>query len=127
MSKGLELRRNKNDLTIFKGNANINFDIVLKTPKGKLFCVSVQRRNELSCVAIEASKTKAHRLLGHAGIECTTITASKLGWKLMGKQESCENCNIVKAKQKDVPKVSSMYSYKTWPAPIPGPIENQKA
>ena len=81
----------------------------------------------MSCAEIVVIKIKARRLLDHAGNECTTTTASKLGWKLTGKQESCENCNIVKAKQKDVPKVSSMHSYKTWRAPIPGPIENQKA
>ena len=93
-----------------KGSTNIKFDTTIKIPKGKLFCVNIQRGNELSCAAIEVSKTKAHRLLGRDGNEFTSTTARKLGWKLTGKKESCESCSLAKSKQKAVPKASSHVS-----------------
>ena len=37
-------------------------------------------------------------------------TSRKLVWKLTGKQESCEHCNLAKVKQKSVPKTSSYFS-----------------
>ena len=62
-----------------KGQATINFDIIIKTRRGKLFCVNIQRAGELSCATIEISKDRAHRVLGHAGPNATVSTAKALG------------------------------------------------
>ena len=41
MREGWELRGSSHDLMLSKGNTNFNFDAIIKTPKGKLFCVNI--------------------------------------------------------------------------------------
>jgi len=92
---------------VTKGEASIALDIIIKTRRGKLFCINMQRTGEIGAVAIEMSKDKAHRVLGHAGPDATVATAKALGWKLTGVQYACASCQMAKAKQKSMPKESS--------------------
>ena len=54
------------------------FDIVIRTHSGCLFCVNIQRINEIGGVIIDLSKDKAHKLLGHAGEQSTLQSARAL-------------------------------------------------
>ena len=107
MSDGWNVHGSNNKLMVQKGDATINFDIIIKTQRGKLFCVNMKRTNEVSCAISEISKDKAHRVLGHAGPESTVAIAKALGWKLTGTQHVCASCQMAKAKQKAVPKEST--------------------
>ena len=107
MSDGWSIQGNKNYMAISKGNLKIVFDVIIKTKRGKLFCVNIQRDFEIGASLIDVSKDKAHRLLGHSGEETTMSTGKALGWKLTGTMHRCESCQTAKAKQKAVPKVSS--------------------
>ena len=92
MSDGWTLNGNKHHLKIEKNGVQINFDITIKTKRGQLFCVNIQREMELANAAIEISKQKAHRVLGHSSNEATIKTANALGWKLTGYSSVCESC-----------------------------------
>jgi len=107
MNEGWQLKGNKNNLSIEKNGQSINFDIVVPTRRGRLFCVNIQRNGEINTLAVEISKDKAHKVLGHAGNEATVATAKALGWKLTGTSHPCSSCGMAKAKQKAVPKTSN--------------------
>jgi hypothetical protein len=47
---------------------------------------------------------KLHKAIGHCGEEALKITAKSYDWKLFGKLETCEDCAIGKAKQKNTNK-----------------------
>ena len=96
------MQGSKNQLTVIKGEASIAFDIIIKIYQGKLFYVNMQRTGEIGAVAIEMSKDKAYRVLGHAGPDAMVATEKALGWKLTGVQHVCVSCQMVKAKQKSV-------------------------
>ena len=63
MSEGWNIQGSKNKLMVKKRQATINFDIIVKTRRGKLFYVNIQRAGELSCATIEISKDRSHRAL----------------------------------------------------------------
>ena len=79
----------------------------MQTRRGRLYCVNIQRNGEINTLAVEISKDKAHKILGHAGHEATTATAKALGWNLTGANHAYSSCGMAKAKQKAVPKESS--------------------
>jgi len=106
MKEGWGVIGNSNQLSISKDNVKIIFDIVIKTQRGQLFCVNIQRDNEVSTATLDVSKDKAHKLLGHSNEESTIKSAKHLGWKLMGTMSKCNSCMVAKAKQKSVPQVS---------------------
>ena len=101
-------------MKITKNTSVINFDIIIKTRRGKLYCVNIQRLSEYNAAAITndakeavVNKTKAHRILGHSNEDAAASIAKVLGWKLTGPNERCESCQVAKAKQKAVPKLSN--------------------
>jgi len=107
MSEGWNMIGNNKKLTINKNNVTIEFDIIIKTQRGQLFCVNLQRNEELSMAVMDISKDKAHRILGHANEETTIKSAKHLGWNSTGSMHKCNSCYVAKAKQKAVPKVSA--------------------
>jgi len=107
MSEGWKLSGDSNRMAMKKKNNEINFDIIIRTKRGKLFCVNIQRASELGLTSIIMNKAKAHNILGHAGDDATMKTAKALGWKLVGPNKPCESCQMAKAKQKAVPKCST--------------------
>ena len=62
-----------------KGELEIDFDIIVKIRKGKLFCVNMQYTDELSFTLVEISKDKAHKVLEHTRLEATVAIAKALG------------------------------------------------
>jgi hypothetical protein len=47
---------------------------------------------------------KVHKYIGHCGEEALRITTEAYDWKSLGKLESCEDCFVGKAKQKNTDK-----------------------
>ena len=66
-------------MKIIKNNQEINFDIIIRTKRGKLHCVNICRLVEYGIVAAEINRTKAHRILRHAGEDAIAKTAKALG------------------------------------------------
>ena len=48
---------------------------------------------------------KLHKAIGHCGEEALKKTVISYDWKLLGKFETCEDCDVVKAKQKNLRKL----------------------
>ena len=67
----------------------------------------MQRLEEIFHRAMDASKNKAYKTLGHTNGEATIASAKRLIWRLTRTMKQCESCQTPKAKQKDVPKVSN--------------------
>ena len=78
MQEGWKLSGSQDHLSISKGDATITFDIVIRTHSGRLFCVNIQRTNEIIGINIDISKDKACKLLGHAGEQSTLQSARAL-------------------------------------------------
>jgi hypothetical protein len=88
------------------------FDIVIPTPKGVLFAMYIRRNTEVAGATTDKRQTmtiqQAHDRLAHSGEENTRITAAELGWTIMrGMLKPCDACSTGKAKQKNVPKIST--------------------
>ena len=65
-------------MEIIKDIKTACFDIAIKTRRGKLFCVNIQREEEMEGAEIEMSKHKGHKELGHEGEESTIIVAKAI-------------------------------------------------
>ena len=91
-----------------KNNVILIYNIIVKTQKGVLFCVNMQRSlGEISRASFGIGKGKARKILGNAGEESTLATAKELGWKLSVAMHQCAIYQESKAKQKEVPKKST--------------------
>jgi hypothetical protein len=104
-----------------KDNVVINFDVVIDTPKGRLFAVRFKRHGqETSLLQAPVKKPKpdlnvkkAHALLGHQSEAITRQICNTLGWTLArGSLGVCEPCALAKAKQKNVPNELKSYAEK---------------
>ena len=110
---GWELHSSGETLWLEKEKARLNFDIVVRTNRGLLFCCYIKRDGprEISGAVSEKAKmsaNKAHQLLGHGHEGATRSTAAHLGWQLVkGSWQVCQSCAEAKAQQKNVPKESS--------------------
>ena len=111
-------------LGIKKGSRKVDFDIVINTPKGLLFCMyfkhkeSLSEKNLLSTEGSEGIKvstkkkqisaTLAHEILGHMGeARRRAATTKHMGFELTrGSLQAFESCATGKAKQKNVPQIS---------------------
>lgn len=115
MQKGWKLQGDKKAITMTKNGMSINFDIVIPTTKGALYCACFKRKRangEVHGAALgegtEMNINRAHTLLGHKSEDSTRKTAKQLGWRITrGSLKPCESCAISKAKQKNVPKERS--------------------
>ena len=79
MSKGWKMIGNKQSLTIEKDGVTIAFDIIIKTQRGRLYCLNIQRYQELEVATMDVSKEVVHKLLGHSNADATVKTATHLG------------------------------------------------
>ncbi len=87
---------------------------MINTPKGALYVGNVRRKwgDKMMGGATNNAPTynikKAHELLGHNNENDTRQMASHLGWTITrGPQRVCESCANAKARQKNVPKIST--------------------
>jgi hypothetical protein len=92
----------------------IQFDIVVKTPKGQVYAACMKRHNELSAIGADGVETKiqpkmtineAHAKYGHCSESLTRATAAHLKVNITRTPfHRCTACGMGKAKQKNVPK-----------------------
>ena len=103
-------------LTHTDTGAELNFDIVIPTRKGAVFAIIFRRRSEIAGAQIDPELTEAVRLsykvahskLGHPDENLTRSGAKALHWNIIrGTAEVCESCARGKAKQKNIPKIST--------------------
>jgi D-alanine-D-alanine ligase-like ATP-grasp enzyme len=56
------------------------------------------------CLDKRIKVNRLHEMMGHCGTEKLQKTANILGFKLIGSIKVCQNCAIVKARQKNIDK-----------------------
>jgi hypothetical protein len=104
---GWKIDGDKEAIWIKKDGMHVQFDIVIPTPKGALYCMYFKRTSEMAMSATDQgtklSIMKAHNLLRHCSEDMTRMAAKKMGWILSGTWKPCEACAAGKAKQKNVP------------------------
>ena len=96
MKDGWKLYGDDTVLGLKKGYRMVEFDIIINTPKGLLFCTYFKRKKilrennllsaevrevrKLSTEKKKISATLAHEILGHMGESCTIATAKHMGF-----------------------------------------------
>jgi hypothetical protein len=104
---GWEMKGNKEFLVMEKNNQKIKFDIKVTTATCVVYCMYLQRNEEIVNAAVEYSINQAHERLGRLHEDATRATSIVLGIKLKrGVMKPCRACTVAKAKQKNVTKVS---------------------
>jgi hypothetical protein len=76
---GWEMKGNKELLVMERNNQKIKFDINVTTATGVVYCMYLQRDEEIVNAALEYSINQAHERLGHSHEDATAIV---LGIKL---------------------------------------------
>ena len=122
VEQGWKLSGDKECLTLVSpcGQAEIKFDIVIKTARGCIFATLLSRVTDVAAANVTKSMKpdkpkkvnitlrEAHAKLGHCDKEKAKRTATALGWNLTETTMTpCESCAMGKAKQKNVPKRST--------------------
>ena len=79
MIEGCTLSGDKIKISVSKGAAVMSFEVIMKTPKGQLFCATAQRFSEVVHAMMELSKSNAHKLLGYSNNASAINTAKSLG------------------------------------------------
>jgi hypothetical protein len=74
---------------------------------------TVQRVNSLTSVPVTLDINIAHGLLGHPDTRSVTAMATKHGWTFTGTVKPCGSCALAKARNKAIPKSTSMTKAKT--------------
>jgi hypothetical protein len=111
--KGWVMGNNKTSIWIEKGRNKVTFDLVIPTPKGMMFAMYFARDVEIAGAIIDKTQKitieQAHVRLGHSSEDATRKTCKALNWILAkGTLKPCDACAAAKARQKNVPKTSSM-------------------
>jgi hypothetical protein len=117
-AKGWILGGNKASIWIEKGRNKVTFDLMIPKPKGMMFVMYFARNTEIAGPnqdkAITMMIQQVHERFGHPNEDATQQTAKILNWQLTrGTLKPCVACAATKAKQKNVPKMSSMASSNT--------------
>jgi hypothetical protein len=104
---GWETKGNKEFLVMEKNNQKIKFDIKVTIATGVVYCMYLQRDEEIVNAAVEYSINQAHERLGHSHEDATRATAIVLGINLKrGVMKPFRACTVAKAKQNNLTKVS---------------------
>jgi hypothetical protein len=112
--KGWTLTKNADYIKLQKGGKSLLFNIVINTPNGALYLGKLSRKGGDEGVGGATSKAptynikKAHELLGHSHENDTRQMSGCLGWTITrGPLGVCESCANAKARQDNVPKIST--------------------
>jgi hypothetical protein len=115
--KGWVMGNNTTSIWIEKGRNKVTFNLVIPTPKGIMFAMYFAK---IAGATIDKAPTKvptmmidqAHVRLGHMSEDATRKTVKALNLILtkgtLKACDACAACAATKAKQKNVPKTSSM-------------------
>ena len=112
LKNGFKIGNDDIIIHLSKGSTTLSFDRVLKTKNGFVSGVCLNPVSvELAGNVVDSKKAevkfdinKLHKAIGHCGEEALKITAKSYDWKLLGKLETCEDCAVGKAKQKNTNK-----------------------
>jgi hypothetical protein len=111
-AKGWILGGNDKCIWIEKGQRKVVFDMMIPTPRGVIHAMYFNRGTEVSGTATDKTTMtiqQAHERVGHPSKDATRKTAKELNWTITrGTMKPCEGCAAAKAKQKNVPKTSTM-------------------
>jgi len=91
MKDASTVKDSKGHLAIEKEDVKLVLDMIIKTQRGQLFCVNIQRKTEWSNSGFDVSKDMAHKLLGHSNLEATMLLERQLGWKFTGTMHKCNS------------------------------------
>ena len=92
------------------GHDKITFDIIIKTPKGAIFCVYIKREVALSAVTKEnnnqsVSEQLGHEIMGHMDKVRARESLIYLGYTIVrGTMKPCRACGEAKVKQRSLPR-----------------------
>ena len=111
LSKEWKLGNEGKMLKISNGESVIKFDQIIGKKSGHLCGVHIKPRatDDVAMVGnkgIKYTLKKAHQILGHPSVQKTISTAKALGWRVEESNLTCIDCNIGKAKQKNIKKDS---------------------
>jgi len=108
MKRGANIRNEGMILKVQKGDLTLTFKNCAEMQNGCILGLElVPMTSESAQMALAASELKMtglHKRLGHVSNDITAKTAKFYGWKLSGKPEDCESCELAKAHQKNLSK-----------------------
>ncbi len=120
LAKGLKLKGDNKSISKFKGACSFEFDTVIHTKQGALYCARMKRKlvNNYSEVTnasvsdempvkqnLKTSMKRAHKCFGHLREMMTCAAAAHLGMTLSrGALPVCESCEMAKAHRHYMPK-----------------------
>ncbi len=116
MTKGWVMGNDTESIWITKGHNKVTFDLKIPTPTGMIYAMYFSRDTEIAGTIqdktikpMTMTIQQAHERLGHGSEVATRRTAAVLNWHLTrGTLSPCEACAAAKAKQKNVPKTSTI-------------------
>jgi len=112
MQQGFHLSSTANNcLKIKKAGTTLTFDRKISTLNGFILGVELKRKSETALVGVTTrggtvKMTELHNKLGHPGVDKLRATAAQMNLKLIGTMDSCEDCALAKARQKNIPKLN---------------------
>jgi hypothetical protein len=99
-------------ISLKKGSVSITLDRVIKTVNGSISDIKMTTHDPAVAYLAKGSLTtikeidvdKFHEMIGHCGVDRLKKTANIHGLKLKGEFKICEDCELAKARQRNVNK-----------------------
>jgi hypothetical protein len=115
LQNGFKLSNENVSICLSKGSVTLVFDQIIKTINGFVTSVNMKTlpTKSIHNGMVNTTISKAydinylHKAFGHCGLETLKNTARMYGFKFTGQFEVCEDCAIVKARQKNINKAWS--------------------
>ena len=113
LSKGWKLSNDGRILKVSNRNSVISFDQIIGKKNGHLCGIYIMPRTTEDTVmvanqGVKYTIKKAHQMFGHPSVQKTISMAKALGWRVEENKLICIDCNIGKAKQKNIKKDSGV-------------------
>jgi len=105
MRKGAKIENEGMTLLVQKGDMILHFKNCANTQNGCVLGLElVPMTGHMAMAAYELKTIGLHKRLGHVSNDIAANTAKYYGWKVTGKPEACESCELAKARQKNLNK-----------------------
>jgi hypothetical protein len=112
LKNGFDLSNKGSMINLKKGSVSITFDRVIKTVNGSIFGIKMTTHDPSVAFLAKGSLTaikeidgnKFHEMIGHCGVDRLKNTANIHGLKLKGDFKVCEDCEVSKARQRNINK-----------------------
>jgi hypothetical protein len=110
LKNGFNLSNKGLMISLKKGYVSVTFDKVIKTVNGSISGIKVTTFDPSVAYCAKGSLTavkeidvnKFHEMIGHCGVERMKKTANIHGLKLKEEFKVCEDCELAKARQRNV-------------------------